>query len=44
LLDHYKKSGSTSRYNELRNLMLRIVEQIDVPEEEKQVYYEEIDR
>lgn len=44
LLDHYKKSGNASRYNELRNIMLRIVEQIDVPEEEKQVYYEEIDR
>ena len=44
LLDHYKKSGNASRYNELRNLMLRIVEQIDVPEEKKLVYYEEIDR
>ena len=44
LLDHYKQTGNTTRYNELRNLMLRIVEQINVPDEEKQKYYEEIDR
>ena len=44
LLDHYKQTGNTTRYNELRTLMLRIVEQIDVPDEEKQKYYEEIDR
>ena len=44
LLDHYKQTGNTARYNELRTLMLRIVEQIDVPDEEKQKYYEEIDR
>lgn len=44
LLDHYKQTGNTSRYNELRSLMLRIVEQIDMPDEEKQKYYEEIDR
>ena len=44
LLDHYKQSGNTARYNELRSLMVRIVEQIDVPDEEKQKYYEEINR
>ena len=44
LLDHYKHSGNTARYNELRGLMIRIVEQIDVPAEEKQKYYEEINR
>ena len=44
LLDHYKQTGNTARYNELRNLMLRIVGQINVPDEEKQKYYEEIDR
>ena len=44
LLDHYKHSGNTARYNELRGLMMRIVEQIDVPAEEKQKYYEEINR
>ena len=44
LLDHYKQTGNTTRYNELRNLMLRIVEQINVPDEEKQKYSEEIDR
>lgn len=44
LLDHYKRTDNFLRYNELRNLMLRIVEQIDVPDEEKQKYYEEIDR
>ena len=44
LLDHYKQTGNTARYNELRTLMLRIVEQIDVPDEEKLKYYEEIDR
>ena len=44
LLDHYKQIGNTSRYNELRSLMLRIVEQIDMPDQEKQKYYEEIDR
>jgi hypothetical protein len=44
LLDHYKQTGNTTRYNELRNLMLRIVEQINVPDEEKQKYYEEIER
>lgn len=44
LLDHYKHTGNTSRYNELRSLMLRIVEQIDMPDQEKQKYYEEIDR
>ena len=44
LLDHYKQTGNTARYNELRRLMLRIVEQINVPDEEKQKYYEEIDR
>ena len=44
LLDHYKQTGNTSRYNELRSLMLRIVEQIDVPDQERQKYYEEIDR
>ena len=44
LLDHYKQTSNTTRYNELRNLMLRIVEQINVPDEEKQKYYEEIDR
>ena len=44
LLDHYKQTGNTSRYNELRSLMLRIVEQIDMPDGEKQKYYEEIDR
>ena len=44
LLDHYKQTGNFFRYNELRTLMLRIVEQVDVPDEEKQKYYEEIDR
>jgi hypothetical protein len=44
LLDHYKQSGNTVRYNELRSLMVRIVEKIDVPDEEKQKYYEEINR
>ena len=44
LLDHYKQSGNTARYNELRSLMIRIVEQINVPDEEKQKYYEEINR
>ena len=44
LLDHYKHSGNTARYKELRGLMIRIVEQIDVPAEEKQKYYEEINR
>ena len=44
LLDHYKQTGNTTRYDELRRLMLRIVEQINVPDEEKQKYYEEIDR
>ena len=44
LLDHYKQTGNTTRYNELRDLMLRIVEQINVSDEEKQKYYEEIDR
>jgi hypothetical protein len=44
LLDHYKQSGNTARYNELRSLMVRIVEKIDVPDEEKQKYYEEINR
>ena len=44
LLDHYKQTGNFFRYNELRSLMLRIVEQIDVPDEEKQKYYEEINR
>jgi hypothetical protein len=44
LLDHYKQSGNTARYNELRSLMVRIVEQIEVPDEEKQKYYEEINR
>ena len=44
LLDHYKQTGNTTRYDELRDLMLRIVEQINVPDEEKQKYYEEIDR
>ena len=44
LLDHYKHCGNTARYKELRGLMMRIVEQIDVPAEEKQKYYEEINR
>ena len=44
LLDHYKQTGNTTRYDELRRLMLRIVNQINVPDEEKQKYYEEIDR
>lgn len=44
LLDYYKQTGNFFRYNELRTLMLRIVEQTDVPDEEKQKYYEEIDR
>lgn len=44
LLDHYKQTGNTTRYNELRTLMLRIVEQVDIPDEEKLKYYEEIDR
>jgi hypothetical protein len=44
LPDHYKHSGNTARYKELRGLMIRIVEQIDVPAEEKQKYYEEINR
>ena len=44
LLDHYRQTGNTPRYNELRSLMLRIVEQIDVPDQERQKYYEEIDR
>ena len=44
LLDHYKQTGNFFRYNELRSLMVRIVEQIDVPDEEKQKYYEEINR
>ena len=44
LLDHYKQTGNFFRYNELRSLMIRIVEQIDVPDEEKQKYYEEINR
>ena len=44
LLEHYKHSGNTARYKELRGLMIRIVEQIDVPAEEKQKYYEEINR
>ena len=44
LLDHYKQSGNTARYNELRDLMMRIVEQSNVPNEEKQKYYEEINR
>ena len=44
LLDHYRLTGNTPRYNELRSLMLRIVEQIDVPDQERQKYYEEIDR
>ena len=44
LLDHYKQTGNFFRYNELRTLMLSIVEKIDVPDEEKQKYYEEINR
>ena len=44
LLEHYKHCGNTARYKELRGLMMRIVEQIDVPAEEKQKYYEEINR
>jgi hypothetical protein len=44
LLDHYRHSGNTARYKELRSLMMRIVEQINVPAEEKQKYYEEINR
>ena len=44
LLDHYKQTGNFFRYNELRSLMVRIVEKIDVPDEEKQKYYEEINR
>ena len=44
LLDHYKHCGNIARYKELRGLMMRIVEQIDVPAEEKQKYYEEINR
>ena len=44
LLDHYKQTGNFFRYNELRSLMVRIVEQINVPDEEKQKYYEEINR
>ncbi|MBQ5751942.1 MAG: hypothetical protein IIV89_03760 [Bacteroidaceae bacterium] len=44
LLNHYKHSGNTERYQELRNLMMRIVEHINVPAEEKKRYYEEINR
>ena len=44
LLDYYKQSGNTPRYNELRNLMVRIVEQINVSVEEREKYYEEINR
>ena len=44
LLDYYKQSGNTARYHELHSLMMRIVEQINVPDEEKLKYYEEIDR
>lgn len=44
LLDYYKQSGNTPRYNELRNLMVRIVEQINVSAEEREQYYEEINR
>jgi hypothetical protein len=44
LLDYYKRSGNIQRYNELRNLMTGIVKSIDVPEEERRKYYEEIDR
>lgn len=44
LLDHYKQAGNFFRYNELRTLMLRIVEQVDIPDEQRQKYYEEIDR
>ena len=43
-LDYYKQSGNTPRYNELRNLMVRIVEQINVSVEEREQYYEEINR
>jgi hypothetical protein len=44
LLDYYKRSGNIQRYNELHNLMTGIVKSIDVPEEERRKYYEEIDR
>ena len=44
LLDYYKRNGNTARYQELRSLMIRIVEQINVPAEERQKYYEEINR
>ena len=44
LLEHYKRSGNTARYTELRSLMTRIVEQINVPADEKLKYYEEINR
>ena len=44
LLEHYKRSGNTARYTELRSLMTRIVEQINVPADEKLKYCEEINR
>lgn len=44
LLDYYKRSGNTARYQELHSLMVRIVEQINVPAEDKLKYYEEINR
>ena len=44
LLDYYKQSGNISRYKDLRNLMLRIVAKSDISNEEKQKYYEEINR
>ena len=44
LLDYYKQSGENSRYKSLRNLMLRIVAKTDISDEEKQKYYEEINR
>ena len=44
LLDHYKQSGDIARYKELRNLMLRIVAKTNISDEEKQKYYEEINR
>lgn len=44
LLDYYKQSGENSRYKKLRNLMLRIVAKTNISDEEKQKYYEEINR